>query len=413
MREPYSKFRQTGKAAFFLCALFGLLLLSPLPASAVKPSLLSATVDVNSGRTIVLTFDQALSAAGNAADYSLAGSVQGQIQVSSPIRLGTNIRLSVGSVVQGGQTVTLTYSPSTNVPANGAGETLDAFTTSVANPGSALIPRFGWEDISVGSTNKNVISLMLNMTVTCNLSISNFEVKVNGSPRSITNVQGCDTVNVTLASPIESNDVATISYIPSNGSIRTIFGTQAEALTDAKVYGIPDTIAPVISVPSTSTHQFGQGGSITVSTNEPAGFFVSSDRTLSFQINSTGKANEVVLLVSSILPVGTYTVGLTATDDVGNSTVRNITVNITALAPTPTPTPIATPKPTATTPVPQKSTVYKTCLLLNKKYPGGVATSYSARNKGAGMKYIPRVDAAAYKANIKLDKDKDGIVCER
>jgi uncharacterized repeat protein (TIGR02059 family) len=413
MRVSFLKFRLFGKAAFFLCALFGLLLLSPLPASAVKPSLVSATVDVNSGRTIVLTFDQALSAAGNAADYSLSGSVQGQIQVSSPIRLGTNIRLSVGSVVQGGQTVTLTYIPSTNVPANGTGESVEAFTTTVANPGAAIVPRFGWEDISVGSTNKSVISLMLNMTVTCNLSTSNFEVKVNGSPRSITNVQGCDTVNVTLATPIESNDVATISYIPSSGSIRTIFGTPAAAHTDAKIYGIPDTIAPVISVPSTSTHQFGQGGSITVSTNEPAGFNVSSDRTLSFQISSTGKNNEVVLLVSSILPVGTYTVGLTAADDAGNVTTRNITVNITALAPTPTPTPIATPKPTATTPVPPKSTVYKTCQLLNKKYPGGVATSYAARNKGTGMNYIPRVDSAVYKANIKLDKDKDGIACER
>jgi hypothetical protein len=201
----------------------------------------------------------------------------------------------------------------------------------------------------------------------------------------------------------------TFSYIPSPGAITSIYGTPAAALTDAKVTGVPDTIAPTITLPSVATYQFGLGGSISLSSNETVNWQVTSDRTLSFQIFGTPQQ----LLVSSILPVGSYTVGVSASDDAGNVTTRNITVNITALAPSPTPTPVATPLPKPSSPAPTKAVVFKTCVLLNKKYPGGVATSYSARNKGAGMNYITRVDAAAYKANIKLDKDKDGIACER
>jgi hypothetical protein len=55
---------------------------------------------------------------------------------------------------------------------------------------------------------------------------------------------------------------------------------------------------------------------------------------------------------------------------------------------------------------------FKNCTELNKVYPGGVAKP-GAVNKGGATKTDPFIDAALYKANIKSDRDKDGIACER
>jgi len=55
---------------------------------------------------------------------------------------------------------------------------------------------------------------------------------------------------------------------------------------------------------------------------------------------------------------------------------------------------------------------YKNCTELNKKYASGVAkTGY--KNKGLKVKKNPLLNDSLYQANIKLDKDKDGIACEK
>ncbi|KLV28385.1 excalibur domain-containing protein [Niallia circulans] len=56
---------------------------------------------------------------------------------------------------------------------------------------------------------------------------------------------------------------------------------------------------------------------------------------------------------------------------------------------------------------------YKNCTALNKDYKGGVAKSKSTKNKGGKTKYKPYVSKALYDANKKMDRDKDGIACER
>jgi hypothetical protein len=50
---------------------------------------------------------------------------------------------------------------------------------------------------------------------------------------------------------------------------------------------------------------------------------------------------------------------------------------------------------------------------LNKAYPGGVAKSSKTKNKGGKTKKKPKVNAKIYAANIKMDRDKDGIACEK
>jgi hypothetical protein len=55
---------------------------------------------------------------------------------------------------------------------------------------------------------------------------------------------------------------------------------------------------------------------------------------------------------------------------------------------------------------------FKNCTELNKVYPGGVAKP-GAVNKGGTTKNQPTIDKSLYKANIKSDRDKDGIACEK
>jgi hypothetical protein len=56
---------------------------------------------------------------------------------------------------------------------------------------------------------------------------------------------------------------------------------------------------------------------------------------------------------------------------------------------------------------------YSNCTALNKDYPGGVANSAKAKNKGGKTKLKPKVSAALYKANSTKDRDGDGIACEK
>ena len=53
---------------------------------------------------------------------------------------------------------------------------------------------------------------------------------------------------------------------------------------------------------------------------------------------------------------------------------------------------------------------FKNCTALNKKYPSGIAKSSKAAAK---QKSAPKVSPAIYNANIKMDRDKDGTVCEK
>ena len=55
---------------------------------------------------------------------------------------------------------------------------------------------------------------------------------------------------------------------------------------------------------------------------------------------------------------------------------------------------------------------YKSCAELNKTFKYGVANSAKFVNRGAGPISKPTFSVATFKKNQKLDKDKDGIICE-
>lgn len=56
---------------------------------------------------------------------------------------------------------------------------------------------------------------------------------------------------------------------------------------------------------------------------------------------------------------------------------------------------------------------YANCAAMNKVLPGGIAKVAKFKNKGALLNYQPFVLASGYALNASLDRDKDGIACER
>lgn len=66
------------------------------------------------------------------------------------------------------------------------------------------------------------------------------------------------------------------------------------------------------------------------------------------------------------------------------------------------------------------ATKYKNCTALNKSYPGGIAktgatdtTKKNGKVVVAKPKKSPVVDDAVYAKNKSLDRDKDGVACEK
>lgn len=75
---------------------------------------------------------------------------------------------------------------------------------------------------------------------------------------------------------------------------------------------------------------------------------------------------------------------------------------------------------TLTVPAGAATVKYKNCAKLNAAYPTGVAKPGATDTKKVKGKKVavttsgvPTFDAAVYKKNKKLDRDKDGIACER
>lgn len=60
-----------------------------------------------------------------------------------------------------------------------------------------------------------------------------------------------------------------------------------------------------------------------------------------------------------------------------------------------------------------KPTKYKNCTALQKVYAGGVALSSKSVNKGGKIKLKPTVNSKVYNLNKSLDRDKDGLACEK
>lgn len=59
------------------------------------------------------------------------------------------------------------------------------------------------------------------------------------------------------------------------------------------------------------------------------------------------------------------------------------------------------------------ATKYASCSALNKRFSGGLRKSSATKNKGATLKITPFTSAIGYSKNSHLDRDRDGIACEK
>jgi Excalibur calcium-binding domain len=56
---------------------------------------------------------------------------------------------------------------------------------------------------------------------------------------------------------------------------------------------------------------------------------------------------------------------------------------------------------------------FKNCTAVHKTYPHGIARSAKAAATANGLHGTPKISLALYKANSKMDRDRDGVACER
>jgi hypothetical protein len=56
--------------------------------------------------------------------------------------------------------------------------------------------------------------------------------------------------------------------------------------------------------------------------------------------------------------------------------------------------------------------VFDNCTAMHRVFPGGVARP-GVVNEGGNTRYAPKVSRKLYNANRSMDRDKDGIACER
>ncbi len=136
------------------------------------------------------------------------------------------------------------------------------------------------------------------------------------------------------------------------------------------------------------------------------------------------------LKVPTTMPLGSASIVVRAHTDPTKDVYRFGSVdstfnysNVLTIKPSSTPEPIVLPSPSPTPSQPSFTDdktgtnsnvkVFQNCTALWKKYPGGVLSKKDAKNKGTKTSKKPIVSSSIYNLNKKLDKDKDGIVCER
>jgi hypothetical protein len=56
---------------------------------------------------------------------------------------------------------------------------------------------------------------------------------------------------------------------------------------------------------------------------------------------------------------------------------------------------------------------FKNCTAVHHKYKHGIAKSWHAVHTADGLTGTPKVSRKLYNANSRVDRDKDGVACER
>lgn len=141
--------------------------------------------------------------------------------------------------------------------------------------------------------------------------------------------------------------------------------------------------------------------------SDEAKLTLKSNQVMDWQRNKLAPMADLETLDLGGIRIGRLDKGTVTIAIVSTSTRSELQAKIKSLRTTITPEPgkAASPAP--------KPAKYKNCTTLNRVYSGGVSKSASARNKGGKLKFQQFVSAKVYALNKSLDRDNDGLACER
>lgn len=305
---------------------------TPPPGDTTPPNLADATVDK---AVMTLTFDEQLKTTVTPATTAFAVTVDvASRSVSTVVVSGTTVVLTLSSAVTQNQVVTVAYTqPVTNPLQDLAGNKVVTFAAiSVLNQ-TIDVPPPDVTPPSLVQANINGAGLALTYTETLNPAsvpaTSAFTVKTDGNTRALSSVSISNTqVLITLAVPVVSTNVVTVSYTAGGSPIEDLVGNNAANLVNQAV----TNLTPVETVPPTITAITVDTASLVITYSEPLDT-TSTPVTGSYTVtvNAASRGVNTVVVAGSAVTL-TLASAVLSTDSVVASYVRPTTNPVQDLA---------------------------------------------------------------------------------
>jgi len=191
--------------------------------------------------------------------------------VTAVVVSGTKVQLTLASPVVSGDVVTVTYTiPASNpLQTTSGGQAIAISAQPVTNNINSIKPVY--VSAAIENATPSLLSMTYNMTLANVVPVASaFSVSVNSVTRTVTTIAVSGTkVQLTLASPIVSSDVVTVTYTkPANNPLQTTPGGIAASISNQAVINNRINVAPTAVITSPVTNSsFTALSSITITAN--------------------------------------------------------------------------------------------------------------------------------------------------
>ena len=249
--------------------------------------------------------------------------------VTAVVVSGTKVQLTLASPVVSGDVVTVTYTiPASNpLQTTSGGQAIAISAQPVTNNINSIKPVY--VSAAIENATPSLLSMTYNMTLANVVPVASaFSVSVNSVTRTVTTIAVSGTkVQLTLASPIVSSDVVTVTYTkPANNPLQTTPGGIAASISNQAVINNRINVAPTAVITSPVTNSsFTALSSITITANA-----LDADGSVSvvefysgtIRIGSTSAAP--YSFTWSNVAAGTYSLTAIAADNLNKKTTSSV-----------------------------------------------------------------------------------------
>ena len=310
-----------------------------VPTDTTAPSLTSATVNA-AGTQLTLTYNEALKTANPpvTSNFSVA-SGSTAVSITSLTVTGQTVVLNLGSVIEGGRTVTVSYSDPTG--SDDANATQDVAGNGAASLTNSSVTNNSTQDLTaptLTSATVNAAGTQIALTYGEALDSSNlpllgaFAVSVDGASAAISSRSVANSVvTVVLSVPVRQSQVVTITYTDPSGSddataIQDAAGNDAGSLSNYSVTNSSTLTTTTTTTTTTPNSNTGVGVSA-----GPAPTLVTSSNQAALEAEP-GEA--VALINGRPVQVEVVSVPAAATPTEELRVAQNIVATINSLLPT-------------------------------------------------------------------------------